>query len=91
MLAGFYDGMLGVEAGYTIRDVAIEGGHANIDDSHFECARLPPNTSEEVLPGLRMIRDSFNDKMFRNLFRGTTKKAVYACARQPLRIECSFR
>lgn len=72
-LAGFYDGMLGVRAGYTIRAVAIEEGHTNSEVSHFEYVidrhDLTSYTSAEILPGVRMIRDSFNDKMF--LIRGT--------------------
>ena len=72
-LSGFYDGMRGVKAGYTIRAVAIEDGHTNSDVSHFEYVidrhDLNSYTSEEILPGVRMIRDSFNDKMF--LIKGT--------------------
>lgn len=72
-LAGFYDGMLGVRSGYTIRAVAIENGYTNSDVSHFEYTidrhDLTSYTSSEILPGVRMIRDSYNDKMF--LFKGT--------------------
>jgi glyoxylase-like metal-dependent hydrolase (beta-lactamase superfamily II) len=72
-LAGFYDGMLGVRAGYTIRAVAIKEGHTNSEVSHFEYVidrqDITSYTSAEILPGVRMIRDSFNDKMF--LIRGT--------------------
>jgi len=72
-LAGFYDGMHGVRAGYTIRAVAIKEGHTNSAVSHFEYVinrhDLTSYSSEEVLPGVRMIRDSFNDKMF--LIKGT--------------------
>ncbi|MGH7971325.1 MAG: chitobiase/beta-hexosaminidase C-terminal domain-containing protein [Limisphaerales bacterium] len=67
-LTGFYDGTRGVKAGYTIRAVAIEDGHTNSRVSHFEYTidrhDLTSYSSEEVLPGVRMIRDSFNDKMF---------------------------
>lgn len=72
-LTGFYDGMRGVKSGYTIRAVAIEDGHTNSNVSHFEYTidqrDLTTYRSEEILPGVRMIRDSYNDKMF--LFKGT--------------------
>jgi len=72
-LAGFYDGMRGVKAGYTIRAVAIKDGHTNSDVSHFEYVidrhDLTSYTSAEILPAVRMIRDSYNDKMF--LIKGT--------------------
>ena len=72
-LAGFYDGMRGVKASYTIRAVAIENGHTNSEVSHFEYVidrrDLTSYSSEEILPGVRMIRDSYNDKMF--LIKGT--------------------
>lgn len=72
-ITGFYDGTRGVKAGYTIRAVAIKDGHTNSDVSHFEYTidrhDLTSYTSEEILPGVRMIRDSYNDKMF--LIKGT--------------------
>lgn len=72
-LAGFYDGMRGIKSGYTIRAVAIEDGHTNSNISHFEYTidrhDLTSYSSEEILPGVRMIRDAFNDKMF--LIKGT--------------------
>lgn len=72
-IAGFYDGMRGVKAGYTIRAVAMERGHANSRVSDFEYVidrhNLTSYTSAEILPGVRMIRDSYNDKMF--LIKGT--------------------
>lgn len=72
-LAGFYDGMGGVKAGYTIRAVAIGNGHTNSDVSHFEYIvdrhDLTSYSSDEILPGVRIIRDSYNDKMF--LIQGT--------------------
>jgi Chitobiase/beta-hexosaminidase C-terminal domain/Metallo-beta-lactamase superfamily len=72
-LAGFYAAMRGVRTGYTIRAVAIKEGHRNGEVSHFEYVidrhDLTSYTSAEILPGVRMIRDSFNDKMF--LIRGT--------------------
>ena len=72
-LAGFYDGMHGVRAGYTIRAVAIKDGHTNSDVGHFEYVidrhDLKSYTSSEILPGVRMIRDSYNDKVF--LIKGT--------------------
>lgn len=74
-IAGFFEGVLGIKASYTIRAVAIEDGHTNSDVSHFEYVidwhDLTTFTSEEVLPGVRMIRDAYNDKMF--LIKGTRK------------------
>jgi glyoxylase-like metal-dependent hydrolase (beta-lactamase superfamily II) len=72
-LAGFYEGDHGIKAGYTIRAVAIEDDHTNSDIGNFEYTidRRDRNAyvSEEVLPGVRMIRDCENDKMF--LLRGS--------------------
>ncbi len=72
---GFFEGNHGVRAGYTIRAVAIEQGHTNSDVADFEYTidrrDLTTYTSEEVLPGVRMIRDAYNDKMF--LIKGTKK------------------
>jgi glyoxylase-like metal-dependent hydrolase (beta-lactamase superfamily II) len=67
-LAGFYEGDIGVRAAYTIRAVAIEENHTNSDVSDFEYVIDRRNrtayVSEDVLPGVRMIRDSENDKMY---------------------------
>ena len=72
-ITGFYDGDHGIKAGYTIRAVAIENDHTNSDVSDFEYTvdrrDRTSYVSEEVLPGVRMIRDSDNDKMF--LLKGT--------------------
>jgi glyoxylase-like metal-dependent hydrolase (beta-lactamase superfamily II) len=72
-IAGFYDGDHGVKAGYTIRAVAVKAGHKNSDVSHFEYfierRDRTSYVSEIILPGVRMIRDSYNDKMF--LIKGT--------------------
>ncbi|HEY7837693.1 MAG TPA: MBL fold metallo-hydrolase, partial [Terriglobales bacterium] len=64
--------------GYTIRAVAIEDGHTNSGVSDFEYVidrrDRTAYVSEEILPGVRMIRDSDNDKMF--LIQGTTKAVL---------------
>jgi glyoxylase-like metal-dependent hydrolase (beta-lactamase superfamily II) len=74
-LAGFYQGDVGVRAAYTIRAAAIEDGHTNSDVSDFayviDRRDRTSYVSEQVLPGVRMIRDSENDKMF--LTCGTAK------------------
>lgn len=74
-VTGIYEGDHGFKAGYTIRAVAIEDGHTNSDISNFEYVidrrDRTAYVSEEILPGVRMIRDSDNDKMF--LVKGTTK------------------
>jgi glyoxylase-like metal-dependent hydrolase (beta-lactamase superfamily II) len=74
-LTGIYEGDHGFKAGYTIRAVAIEDGDTNSDVSDFEYLidrrDRTAYVSEEVLPGVRMVRDSDNDKMF--LIKGTTK------------------
>jgi glyoxylase-like metal-dependent hydrolase (beta-lactamase superfamily II) len=67
-IAGFYEGDTGVRAAYTIRAVAIEDGRTNSDVSDFEYVidrrDRTAYVSEEILPGVRMIRDSENDKMY---------------------------
>lgn len=67
-LTGFYDGDHGIRAGYTLRAVAIEDGHTNspVSDFEYTIARRDRTAyvSEQILPGVRMIRDSDNDKMF---------------------------
>jgi glyoxylase-like metal-dependent hydrolase (beta-lactamase superfamily II) len=74
-LAGLYDGTGGLKAGYTIRAVAMKEGASNSDVATFlytiDRKDRSEYTSAEVLPGVRMIRDSENDKMF--LIRGTQK------------------
>ena len=74
-IAGVYEGNRGLKAGYTIRAIATKTGSANSDIATFlytiDRKDRTAYTSEEVLPGVRMIRDSENDKMF--LIRGTQK------------------
>jgi glyoxylase-like metal-dependent hydrolase (beta-lactamase superfamily II) len=74
-IAGLYDGTRGLRAGYTIRATAMKAGSANSDAATFlftiDRKDRTAYVSEEVLPGVRMIRDSENDKMF--LIRGTRK------------------
>jgi glyoxylase-like metal-dependent hydrolase (beta-lactamase superfamily II) len=77
-IAGIYEGNHGLKAGYTIRAVAMRKGHTNSDVSTFQFVvdRRDRTTyvSEEVLPGVRMVRDSDNDKMF--LVKGAKKYAL---------------
>lgn len=72
-IAGLYDGNRGLKTHYTIRAIAMEDGHPASAASRFDylIARRDRTAyvSQEVLPGVRMIRDSDNDKMF--LLRGT--------------------
>ena len=67
-IAGVYDGNRGLKTGYTVRAVAMEDGHTNSDVATFEFTidrrDHTQYVSEEILPGVRMIRDSDNDKMF---------------------------
>jgi len=77
-IAGIYDGNHGLKAGYTICAVAMREGRTNSDVSTFQFVvdrrdRIA-YVSEEVLPGVRMIRDSDNDKMF--LVKGANKYAL---------------
>lgn len=66
-IAGVYDGNHGLKTGYTIRAIAIEAGHTNSDIANFQFTidrrDHTQYVSEEILPGVRMIRDSDNDKM----------------------------
>lgn len=77
-IAGLYDGDKGLRAGYTIRAVAIKNGTASSDIATFlytiDRRDRTAYVSEEVLPGVRMIRDSENDKMY--LIRGTQKAVL---------------
>lgn len=72
-IKGLYDGNRGLKTHYTIRAVAMEDGHASSSVSGFEYLIDRRNhtayVSEQVVPGVRMIRDSDNDKMF--LLQGT--------------------
>ncbi len=74
-ITGIYEGDHGLKAGYTIRVVAMREGHTNSDVSTFQFVvdRRDRATyiSEEIRPGVRMVRDSDNDKMF--LVKGTKK------------------
>jgi glyoxylase-like metal-dependent hydrolase (beta-lactamase superfamily II) len=77
-IAGIYEGNHGLKAGYTIRAVAMREGRTNSDVSTFQFLvdRRDRTTyvSEEVRPGVRMVRDSDNDKMF--LVKGANKYAL---------------
>jgi glyoxylase-like metal-dependent hydrolase (beta-lactamase superfamily II) len=77
-LGGIYDGNRGLKAGYTIRAVAMAEGHTSSEVANFQFVidRRDHTTyvSEEILPGVRMIRDSDNDKMF--LVKGAKEYAL---------------
>jgi glyoxylase-like metal-dependent hydrolase (beta-lactamase superfamily II) len=74
-IGGVYEGDHGLKTGYTLRAMAVDEGHtnSNIADFQYVVNRRDKDqyVSEEILPGVRMARDSDNDKMF--LIRGTTK------------------
>lgn len=80
-IGGIYEGEKGLKAGYTLRAVAMREGRTNSDIATFQYVvdRRDRNTyvSEEILPGVRMARDSDNDKMF--LVRGSKKFALIDC------------
>lgn len=75
---GIYQGTHGLKAGYTIRAVAMREGRTNseVADFQFVIGRRDRTAyvSEEILPGVRMVRDSDNDKMF--LVKGAKKYAL---------------
>lgn len=77
-VGGIYEGDHGLQSGYTIRALAIKDGNTNSDVANFAYTvnrrDRSAYVSEEVLPGVRMIRDSDNDKMF--LVKGTKKFAL---------------
>jgi glyoxylase-like metal-dependent hydrolase (beta-lactamase superfamily II) len=77
-IGGVYDGDHGLKTGYTIRAIAMGAGHTNSDIADFQYVvdrrDRTAYVSEEVLPGVRMVRDSDNDKMF--LVRGSNKFAL---------------
>ncbi|QJU58308.1 MBL fold metallo-hydrolase [Sphingomonas sp. AP4-R1] len=77
-VAGVYEGQRGVTSGYTIRAVATKDGFTDSDPATFSYTveRRDRTTyiSEDVADGVRMIRDSDNDKMF--LIRGTKAYAL---------------
>ena len=74
-IAGVYEGDRGLKTGYTIRAVATMPEHKDSDVATFQYVIDRPNRdayrSEEIFPGVWMVRDSDNDKMF--LIRGTKK------------------
>jgi glyoxylase-like metal-dependent hydrolase (beta-lactamase superfamily II) len=67
-LGAVYDGERGVRTGYTVRAVALTSGAAASSIATFtytiERRDRTVYLSEPVFPGVRMIRDSDNDKMF---------------------------
>jgi glyoxylase-like metal-dependent hydrolase (beta-lactamase superfamily II) len=77
-IGGIYEGEHGLKSGYTIRAVAMREGRTNSDIANFayvvDRRDHTAYVSEEVLPGVRMIRDSDNDKMF--LIKGSKKFAL---------------
>jgi glyoxylase-like metal-dependent hydrolase (beta-lactamase superfamily II) len=77
-VGGIYEGDKGLKAGYTIRAVAMREGRTNSDIADFlytvDRRDRTAYVAEEILPGVRMIRDSDNDKMF--LVKGSRKFAL---------------
>jgi len=77
-IAGVYDGEKGLTKDYTLRAIATKPGSRNSEPVtfHYTVARRDRTAylSEEVLPGVRMIRDSDNDKMF--LIKGSRAFAL---------------
>jgi glyoxylase-like metal-dependent hydrolase (beta-lactamase superfamily II) len=77
-IAGVYDGQKGLTTGYTLRAAATKTGRTDSDpvtvSYRIERRDRTAYVSEEVAPGVRMIRDSDNDKMF--LVRGTKAYAL---------------
>jgi glyoxylase-like metal-dependent hydrolase (beta-lactamase superfamily II) len=77
-IQGLYDGSRGLETHYTIRAIAMEEGHAPSAISRFDYLidrrDRTAYVSQEILPGVRMIRDSDNDKMF--LLAGTKESLL---------------
>ncbi len=67
-IGGIYDGEHGLKAGYTLRAIAAKDGMTTSDPVtvQYVVDRRDHRTyvSELIHPGLRMIRDSDNDKMF---------------------------
>ncbi len=67
-IGGIYEGDHGLKAGYTLRAVAMDEGHTNSGIANFQFVidrrDHTAYVSEVILPGVRMIRDSDNDKMF---------------------------
>jgi len=77
-IGGVYDGDHGLKTGYTLRAVAMRAGHTDSEIANFQYVvdrrDRTAYVSEEILPGVRMIRDSDNDKMF--LLKGGNKYAL---------------
>ena len=77
-LAGVYEGDRGLKTGYTIRAITTRSGNAPSDPATFvyqvERRDRTAYVSEMVAPGIRMIRDSDNDKMY--LVEGTKAFAL---------------
>jgi len=77
-LTGVYDGDRGLRTGYTIRAIATKDGFAPSAPATFtyfiDRRDRTEYVSEMVAPGVRMIRDSDNDKMF--LVEGTEAFAL---------------
>lgn len=72
-IAGLYDGNRGLKTHYTVNAIAMEAGHAASAVSRFDYLidrrDRTAYVSQQIVPGVRMIRDSDNDKMF--LLAGT--------------------
>jgi len=77
-IGGIYEGDHGLKAGYTLRAVAMRAGHTNSEITNFQYVvdrrDRTAYLAEEVLPGVLMIRDSDNDKMF--LVKGSSRFAL---------------
>ncbi|MBS0422693.1 MAG: MBL fold metallo-hydrolase [Proteobacteria bacterium] len=77
-IEGVYDGDKGLRTDHTLRAVATKGGMAPSEPVTFsykiERRDRTAYLAEEVAPGVRMIRDSDNDKMF--LVRGSKRFAL---------------
>lgn len=77
-LGAVYDGDRGVRTAYTVRAVAAKAGAATSDPATFvytiDHRDRTAYLSEPVFPGVRMIRDSDNDKMY--LVTGTSGAAL---------------
>ena len=67
-IAGIYEGDHGLKSGYTLRAIAAKDGHTTSEPSTFlyqvDRRDRTAYVFEQIHPGLRMIRDSDNDKMF---------------------------
>lgn len=78
VLHGLYDGMQGMSTGYTIRAVAVRPGFTDSDPQTFgytiERRDRDEYVSQEIVPGVRMIRDSENVKFY--LIRGRDAYAL---------------